>query len=358
MEVKTKYAVSAFIDLLGFSSHLAMASNDTRTAIGQMAVKRLQNLDEAFRMIDSEFIQFPELYPSEKIHKQRFNDSLILTVELDEIIETSLGDSVWRGVNLRKLKELEKASSGYVEKGYVEEGYFESTKNPFEIQLNNISKFVGLIARIHAELNILENRDNHPGARTVISFGQKLSGDSPSLDAFSANFSISNCYLANEAGSKAGFKGNGFFIDDNVLSLISCDRAMLPLLVSCNFRLIRERDNPFEVFPENDIRNYLKDRKFKIEQANEISIELFKKEYVFREVNFHPLSWLQIKLYIDEYIDIEKMESEFDKDFYGNMSKIPDDKIDMVNMSDNPQIFTMCLLANNDIPNLNKYKKD
>jgi hypothetical protein len=49
---QVKYCVTAVIDLLGFSSHLETGGNDLRTNIGQEAIKRLQILEDALRLMN------------------------------------------------------------------------------------------------------------------------------------------------------------------------------------------------------------------------------------------------------------------------------------------------------------------
>jgi hypothetical protein len=48
-----KFCVTAFIDLLGFASHLEIGS-DLKTDIGQFAIDRLNNLESAIKFLESE----------------------------------------------------------------------------------------------------------------------------------------------------------------------------------------------------------------------------------------------------------------------------------------------------------------
>lgn len=47
-------SITAHIDLLGFSSHLIASSNDLRTKIGNVALKRLEILEEALQILRDE----------------------------------------------------------------------------------------------------------------------------------------------------------------------------------------------------------------------------------------------------------------------------------------------------------------
>ena len=96
-KTSVKYSVSAILDLLGFSSHLEISSYDLRTNIGQQAVTRLECLDKAIALLTSEKDTYPDYYP-DSFCIQRLNDSVLLTMDLDDIFIPSVGNTCFSGL--------------------------------------------------------------------------------------------------------------------------------------------------------------------------------------------------------------------------------------------------------------------
>lgn len=301
MEVKTKLSISAFIDLLGFSSHLMMANYDTRTAIGEMAVRRLQNLDAVLSFVDDEQKLYPECYPSIKIEKTRFNDAIFLTMELSEVIQTEVGDNVWRGWSPDKIHDWLKAEG-------KEKESTSAGKDELKIQSNNVAKFLGLVARMHAKINELEFKEHFPGARTVVSTGLKISGDSKSLDAFSGNFSLANAYQVGEMGKKEGFGGNNLYVEDNVGRIIKLNGLHNGLLYQSNMIVDYKEDNPYLKFDRmKHMTEVAAGTDKEYVEARTVNVQLFGKEYTFRALNINPLSWFQVRHYFEDVIGYDNV---------------------------------------------------
>mgnify|MGYP001566613736 CR=1 FL=1 len=305
MTVKTTFAVSAFIDLLGFSNHLMMANYDTRTSIGELAVKRLQNLVGFLKEIDEEEKKYPQCYPTVKINRSRFNDAIYLTMELSEVINTTVGEHEWKGWSAPDINKFMETNN------ISKEEFSEAGTKELAIQSENVAKFLGLVARLHISINRKELNDHFPGAKTVVSTGLKLSDDKNPLDAFSANFSLSNAYLVGEKGSGSGFGGNKFYVEDNLARIVCLDDKYLSLMRQSNFvyNLVTKdpySGNPLEIISQST--------DFQI--ARKIEVDLFGKKYQYRELNVNPMSWVQSKIYVDEILGVENITDDNLKTIY------------------------------------------
>src|SRR3990167_9642299 len=91
-KTEIRYCVTAYIDLLGFASHLEIAS-DLRTNIGQAALDRLQTLEDAIALMEKERKICPLAYP-ENYYFIRINDAVIFTLDLPQILKPSVGQSI------------------------------------------------------------------------------------------------------------------------------------------------------------------------------------------------------------------------------------------------------------------------
>jgi hypothetical protein len=188
---QVKYCVTAVIDLLGFSSHLEIGGNDLRTNIGQEAVKRLQILEDALRLMNDETSVCQDEYPKEFYHT-RINDALILTLDLPNFFTPSVCEEIKRGISPNEIEQFFDIDSI----GIGEE--FEQVYEARRLQeIADLVRFVGLIARVHHYVNRKENSAFFSGAKTVVATGYRrtflVNGTE---DFLAANFAFSNAYLA------------------------------------------------------------------------------------------------------------------------------------------------------------------
>jgi hypothetical protein len=188
---QVKYCVTAVIDLLGFSSHLEIGGNDLRTNIGQEAVKRLQILEDALRLMNDETSVCQDEYPKEFYHT-RINDALILTLDLPNFFTRSVCEEIKRGISPNEIEQFFDIDSI----GIGEE--FEQVYEARRLQeIADLVRFVGLIARVHHYVNRKENSAFFSGAKTVVATGYRrtflVNGTE---DFLAANFAFSNAYLA------------------------------------------------------------------------------------------------------------------------------------------------------------------
>lgn len=208
---QVKYCVTAVIDLLGFSSHLEIGGNDLRTNIGQEAIKRLQILEDALRLMNDEKSLCKDEYPKE-FYATRINDALILTLDLPSFLTPSIGESIKRGISANEIDQFFDLDSLGSEEEF-EQVYIARLSQ----EVTDLIRFVGLIARLHHYVNRKENSAFFPGAKTVVATGYRrtflVNGKE---DFLAANFSFSNAYLAEKQ-----LHGAKLFLDNNIAEL-SC----------------------------------------------------------------------------------------------------------------------------------------
>src|ERR1700733_13533207 len=103
---EVKYCVTAYIDLLGFETHLEIGA-DLRTTIGKKAIDRLRNLENAITIVEDELGRYPEFYPM-NWDIRRINDALILTMDLPSTLRPEVGQIAPYGHNRESNDELQK----------------------------------------------------------------------------------------------------------------------------------------------------------------------------------------------------------------------------------------------------------
>src|SRR3954463_7611304 len=92
-----KFAICAVIDLQGFSSHLEISGYDLRTRVGVEAIDRLNALEDALGRVKAERETHPAYFPA-GIKLLRMNDSIVATMDLDDILLPAIGETVFRGL--------------------------------------------------------------------------------------------------------------------------------------------------------------------------------------------------------------------------------------------------------------------
>lgn len=295
MSLRTNLAISGFIDLLGFSQHLHLANYDTRTLIGETALKRLTVLEDVLNLIDEEERMHPQSYPEVKVNRTRFNDAIFFTMDLGHLMEVEIGEHLWKGYNGSTLIKWIQENHGTP---------LEELTNETRKQCNDVAKFVSLLARVHSTINKYEHDNHFPGARTIISTGLKVSDDEKPLDPFSANFALSNAYIVDSKGSKGGFGGNKFYLEDSAAHIIGAGSKHANSLYQSNIHSEIKYHDPYDLSiheGENVDGTYIVYSKARIQQT-----EFFGKTFTFREVNPNPLTWIQWIHYIEEEIGLKE----------------------------------------------------
>ena len=284
-EDKFVYSISAFIDLLGFSSHLNLANNDLRTEVGKLAFTRLRIIEKAINIFEKEKEQFPNLYPKD-FRWMRINDALIFGMDVKDVIQSSIGKNK---LEIHGANPLQYDSNEYIEM-YKKVGK----------EAQSVSKFLGLISRVHSYINQQEYDINMPGCRTIIAGGlrYKYKDTKNRNDFYSINFSFTNAYLVSERGSKDGFEGNNIFVEDSVAEICNFDKYVSKVLSYAKFLPEEPNTNPYES------KRHFKP-KYKVTPA--IPVSLFRKKYIFRKLNPTPLNNLQL---LDNYMQSLEMEND------------------------------------------------
>jgi hypothetical protein len=287
---QVKYCVTAVIDLLGFSSHLEIGGNDLRTNIGQEAIKRLQILEDALRLMNDERWLCKDEYPKEFYHT-RINDALILTLDLPSFLTPPVGESVRRGISPNELAQtfdLDSIKSA--------EELLKAYETKLSEETADLVSFVGLIARLHHYINRKENAAYFPGAKTVVASGYRRTFFAQGKEDFlAANFSFSNSYLAEKH-----LHGPKLFLDNNIVQLLYANRFARNLLRfasyvshSTQFDLFREYEDP--LFPSGETV-----------KAEAVQVSLFRRPFNFRELDPSILAYLQVIHRLSMYLRGEK----------------------------------------------------
>jgi hypothetical protein len=296
-----RYSITAHLDLLGFSSHLILADYDIRSTIGEQAIKRLSNIEDTIDLFEKERRKYPDRYPK-KFHYQRFNDSLFLTIDIEnDGIMPSVGDINISGqpsVDMEMYSKSLKSKSKNLKNTVLKKYYKDSIE---------IAKFVGLVSRIHESINSNEKVNNFPGCRTIISSGLRMKFfKKQKEDFFSANFSLANAYLANTGGAKDGFEGAYLFMEDNVARIISFNDVCGNILALSQYSFETTYFSPYST-PGYRTGSLIEKTPIIYPL---IEKELFGKKYVFRNLNFDILSHLQLFPDYLYYIEGKKKAKE------------------------------------------------
>lgn len=284
-----RYSVVACIDLQGFSSHLETGNYDLRTRIGGEAIERLKILDNQLTLLKKEKELAPEYYP--KLFTRRVNDSLIISIDLPDILLPSVGASVRTGFTGEEFVKYFDVSSYENEEDFVED-YQRQIRN----SIQDLILFVGLIARIHSSVSMEELKNSFPGVKTVMATGYRLSYKIDGKEDFlSANFAFSNSYIASNS-----LHGAKFFVDNNILHLLSVDKYCVNLLKRCQFIGSAE---VFDIFSDRSepLRPNSVFREGVLEQ-----VELFRKDFWFRELDATKVAFLQIVPQLMPYLEGKK----------------------------------------------------
>ncbi|MDD1443483.1 hypothetical protein MEO93_24640 [Dolichospermum sp. ST_sed3] len=278
-EKEIKYCICAMIDLLGFSNHLEISSYDLRTSIGKQAVSRLENIEKVLEFLEIERESRKDYYPP-IFHTHRINDAIFLTMDLDEVLLPSIGHTKFGGLTANDLDKFFKEDIAK-----SEEQFHSAVNDRISQSIETLLQFIGFIARLHLNLNKLEGQNFFPGAKTVIATGFRrpfLSKLNKKEDFFSANFALSNAYLAEKT-----LKGSSFYVDNGILQLISFNKFARNILRFSHYHF---REATFDCLSNHEEVFYLPPEAFTTEP---IEINLFRKDYKFIMLNPSPLTYLQ-----------------------------------------------------------------
>lgn len=285
-----KFNICAFIDLLGFSSHLEVSSYDLRTAIGEQAINRLKTLEVGMDLIIKETKGAPQVLPKD-FNIQRINDAIICTMDLNDFLLPSTGQTGFTGIKGKDLDvhfDINAFSNPTEFESAYESRIFEA--------IVPIIQFIGMIARLHLFIQKNEKAGFFPGSRTIISSGfrRPFRTISEKDDALSANFAFSNAVEADKF-----LHGPHLYIDNNLITLCSNDRLARNLI---RFSCFEWGETPYDCLkggkPTDGIR---------LDNATKISdsetVMLFRRPYLFRRLNPSPLSYLQYLTFLRPCID-------------------------------------------------------
>ncbi|MGA9364428.1 MAG: hypothetical protein WBW16_08685 [Bacteroidota bacterium] len=290
--IDIKYTVTAIIDLLGFSSHLEIGAYDIRTNIGQEAIKRLRFLEDALMLMENEEASYPDYYPA-NLQVRRINDAIFLTIDLPDFLMPSIGQAIRRGMSANELREI--FSKDELKD---EETFLKSYNSRITLSVEPLVKFIGLVSRLYSYINRQENNSYFPGAKAVLATGFRKPfyvKANAKEDVFSANFSLSNAYIA-----ESQLKGAYFYLDNYIVQLLAGHPFGKNIM---RYSLFVSKDIKFDPFEEYEDLFYLPSE-YTIPQP--VEIRLFRKPFFFRQVGATPLSYLQILPEILPYLSGEK----------------------------------------------------
>ena len=275
-----KFNVCALIDLLGFSSHLEISGYDLRTAIGEQAIRRLETLEEGMALIHKETEESPQVVPK-GLRVQRINDAIICTMDLDDFLLPSTGQTRFTGTSANDL------AAHFNLESFDNSADFLSV---YEARLceaiEPIQQFLGIVARLHLFIQKREGIGFFPGARTIISTGfrRPFRSFQEQDDALSANFAFANAMVADKS-----LHGPHLYIDNNLIELCSRDRLARNLM---RFSCFEWRDAAYDCLSDEEpIEGIIWREATKVSDPE--ALMLFRRRYLFRRLNASPLSYLQ-----------------------------------------------------------------
>jgi hypothetical protein len=285
-----RYCATAIIDLLGFSAHLEAGGNDVRTTIGREAIARLEILEKAIHLMNLERCAVPIAYPKE-ISYQRINDAIILGMDLPDLVTPSLGETCRHGTS---PNDIERHFDLRLYDGEGGAQRFEvDARARLQTDVEDLIKFVGLVARLHGFVNAREHERVFPGAKTICATGfrRRFNRADGREDPLAANFSFANAFVAGRS-----LRGASFFIDDALARLVSLNAFALNLVRYACFV-----DHPKKFDPAEEKRDelYLETERV---LSNPQTVELFRRAFVFREMDAAFLGYLQVIRPLSEFL--------------------------------------------------------
>lgn len=267
------------VDLVGFSSHLETGAYDLRTNIGQKAIDRLQCLEEAVALLEEEKSKYAQFYP-EALQIQRINDAVFLTIDLPEFLTPSICQNIRKGMSGNELEELFSE-----EELKDEKSFFDAYSSRLTCSVESLVKIIGLVSRLYAYINRRETKSYFPGAKAVIATGfrkpfiSKTKGE----DYFSANFSFSNAYIAEQQ-----LKGPYLYLDNYIVQMLAGHPFAKNII---RYALFVSKETIFDPFEEYDDIFWLPSN---CTVMSPFEVRLFRKSFYFRLMHSTPLTYLQL----------------------------------------------------------------
>ncbi len=289
-------AIVAHIDLLGFSNHLILANHDLKSKIGKEAINRLEILERAISLLKRESKKHPEFYPPNGVNMIRFNDSIMLGIDIDSRYNFS-------SIPYERLNAQFESGQNTEDEIRLKET-LTSDEELLLLKHNesyNIAFFLGIVARIHDFINIEEERISMPGCRTVVSSGIRY----PYKDFYSANFALSNAFIANEKGKDSGFEGNRLYCDTNVAAFACFNRNVMLRLFFAKFTLKHLFTDPYINEPNG--------HGFTFEESKKFSVKILDRNLEFRPLNSDIVSDFQTIQECKKYLTAEFTEHSMTK---------------------------------------------
>jgi hypothetical protein len=287
-----KPSLTAHIDLLGFSEHLALARYDPRSKIGTEALNRLGFIEKALNLIEAEQTESPDLLPK-GANYMRLNDSLLLQMDIDESYLPTIGNIDIYGPTLSNARQWA------TRRGIPEDDYEAIGKKLYEHQAKEVAKFLGVVARTHNFLNLREEELYFPGCRTVVASGlRKPFLDRSGNDDFLAiNFSLANAYSLQERGSDFELKEKSLYLDDNIARVIAHHPMAHKLLYFAQFVEQLSKGSPYnQYFQCKPLQSRT------LSQPHKVDIDICRQRYTFTQINPAVASNLQLVEGIDALI--------------------------------------------------------
>ncbi len=285
---EVKFAVCAIIDLQGFSSHLEMSGYDLRTAIGKHAIERLNQLQDAMERVSAEKTRRTEFYPN-SLYIQRINDAIVVTMDLDDILMPSIGQTGFHGLSANDVDDFFSA-----EEMEDKVRFTTALETRLKTAVVPLEQFLGVVSRIHLFIQDREARGYFPGAKTIVSSGfrKPFVTSDDSEDFLSANFAFANATLADKV-----LRGPHLFVDNNILEILSRDRFAQHLMQFSQFDWRISSFDPLTSEGEEQTRPP------KPELHAPHTVELLRRRYVFRQLSASPLSYLQHLKNIEPFLN-------------------------------------------------------
>jgi len=259
-----------------------VANLDIRTQAGGQALERLLSLEKAIQLFERERTDYPKLYPHE-LRCFRFNDALFLGIDVDYLAPPTGQTTLTGGYSIAQLKKMHPPRGQTVFQGTTAESGAD------------VGKFLGLVARIHKYINAREANKSFPGCRTVVASGLRkcFKYGNAVDDFFSANFSVSTAFEAQEKGGSAGLKGNHLYVEDDVAMAISYCKPCYAILGFSKFlRTDSFLIDPYQYKQLQEGTLVLPRGSWTVPEP--ITLDIMKKRLTFRRLNPTVLTNLQL----------------------------------------------------------------
>ena len=149
------------------------------------------------------------------------------------------------------------------------------------------------MARLHLFVNAQEHERAFPGAKTICVTGRRrrFKRADGREDPLAANFAFANEFVADRS-----LHGACLFVDDTIARLVSVNAFALNLV---RYACFVNRSKKFDPAEEHREELYLETERV---LSNPQTVELFRREFAFREMSAGPLTYLQLIQLLSEYL--------------------------------------------------------